>query len=82
MASITIRDLPENTKQSLRVKAAQAGVSLEAYVRQVLQKASSSSGAGTLNILNLAEQYFGSKHGIELELPKRRSKRATVDLAS
>ncbi|QPJ60615.1 MAG: hypothetical protein G3M70_01420 [Candidatus Nitronauta litoralis] len=74
MANITIRDLPENTRKRLQAQAAQAGVSLEAYVRQVLQKASSSECAESLNILGLAEQYFGAKHGVELELPKRNSK--------
>ncbi len=82
MASITIRDLPESTKKSLRVQAAEAGISLEAYVRQILQKESSKGGTGSLDILNLAEHYFGSKHGVDLELPKLRSRRTPVDLAS
>ncbi|WP_304053132.1 hypothetical protein [Nitrosomonas communis] len=32
MANITIRDLPDKTKEILRIHAVQAGVSLEAYV--------------------------------------------------
>lgn len=71
MASITIRGLSDRTKKNLRVQAAQAGVSLESYIRNILQKVSSSSTAGPLDILSLAEKYFGSKHGVELELPKR-----------
>ena len=37
MASLTIRNLPEDVKQSLRVQAAQAGLSMEAYARNLLQ---------------------------------------------
>ena len=40
MASLTIRNLPEDVKQSLRVQAAQAGLSMEAYARNLLQSAS------------------------------------------
>ena len=79
MANITIRDLPDQTKEALRVRAAQSGISLEAYVRHVLQKASCSDAFETVNILKLADQYFGSKHGVDLPLPKRGSRRQPVD---
>ncbi len=79
MASITIRDLPDKTKEALRVHAAQCGVSLEAYVRQVLKKASTANGLKAVSILDMADKYFGSKHGIDIELPKRSSKRQMVE---
>ena len=82
MATITIRDLPDSTKKSLRIQAAKAGLSFEAYARLILQKASSSGGFRPFNILDLAEKYFGSKHGVELELPRRRSKRHSIDFSS
>jgi len=79
MANITIRDLPDKTKEMLRIHAAQAGVSLEAYVRHILQKASISNTFEPVNILDTAEKYFGPEKGIELELPDRSSKRQHVD---
>ncbi len=37
MATIHIRDVPEGTLTTLKVRAAQAGQSLQAYVRQLLE---------------------------------------------
>lgn len=79
MASITIRDLPDKTKEALRVHAARSGVSLEAYTRHILKQASEADLAQPINILTLAEKYFGPGHGVELDLPSRRSHRRPVD---
>ncbi len=79
MANITVRDLPDKTKETLRVHAAQAGISLEAYARYILQTASSSDDFKSVNILKISEKYFGAKEGVELELPKRGSKRQAAD---
>ncbi len=79
MANITIRDLPDNTKENLRIQAAKSGISLEAYARLILQKASNSSSFLQPNILDLASKYFGHKYGMELDLPKRRSTRKEVN---
>jgi plasmid stability protein len=78
MANITIRDLPDNTKESLRVQAAKSGVSLEAYARYILQTASASDVFMQPGILDLADKYFGAKKGVNLELPKRSSEREEV----
>ncbi|MEC4681543.1 MAG: hypothetical protein VST67_12725 [Nitrospirota bacterium] len=69
MASITIRNLPDQSKESLRVQAAQNGISLEAYVRQILEEASGLESGKKINILELAQGYFGSQGGVDLELP-------------
>lgn len=79
MANITIRDLPDSTKENLRVQAAKSGISLEAYARHILQKASSSDFFLQPNILDLATKYFGGKYGIDLELPDRNTERSQVD---
>lgn len=79
MANITIRDLPKKTKESLRVHAAQAGLSLESYARNLLQKASLSRLHRPPSILEVADKYFGAKVGIEIELPKRDSNRHPVN---
>lgn len=82
MANITIRDLPDKTKQNLRVHAAQAGISLEAYARHILQKASRTGDYKPASILDLADRYFGAEHGADIELPERGSKRQPVDFKS
>ncbi len=79
MASITIRNLPDKTKETLRIHAAQSGVSLESYVRQILRKASGANGLKPVSILDMAERYFGPKHGVNIELPKRSSKRQSIE---
>ncbi|MDR4505156.1 MAG: hypothetical protein MRK01_10250 [Candidatus Scalindua sp.] len=79
MASITIRNLSDKTKEALRIHAAQSGVSLESYVRQILRKASCANGLKPVNILDMAEKYFGSKHGVDIELPERSSKRQHIE---
>ncbi|TVP80954.1 MAG: plasmid stabilization protein [Puniceicoccaceae bacterium] len=71
MSSITIRRLPEPTKEKLRVRAAQAGLSLEAYSRQLLQSASEAESHTPPNLADLAITYFGESNGIDLDLPPR-----------
>jgi len=75
MASIIIRDIPDATKEALRVQAAKSGLSLEAYLRYVLKELSGKETRENINILDIAQQCFGKKHGIDLELPERHSTR-------
>ena len=56
MANINVRGLPDETKQALRVRAAQAGLSLEGFARRILTRAafpdmpvSGPGGAGALS---------------------------------
>lgn len=79
MASITIRNLSDQIKERLRRQAARQGISLEAYARQILQQASSAETPGPLDLLSLAQTYFGAKNGVDLPLPERGSKRKAVD---
>jgi len=79
MANITIRDLPDHAKESLRVQAAKSGISLEAYARHILQTASKSGHFVQPNIIDLAGKYFGTKHGVNITLPERSSSRGNVD---
>ncbi len=71
MGSITIRNLPDQSKESLRVQAAKCGISLEAYVRNILEEVSGHESDKKINILELAQGYFGPQGGEDLELPKR-----------
>ncbi len=75
MASITIRNLPDSTKDTLRVRAAKQGMSLEAYVRNLLQEESARESVQPTSITELARKYFGPKNGVDLELPLRHTHR-------
>lgn len=82
MAQITIRELSDKAKESLRVQAARSGLSLEAHVRHILQQASTGKVLKPVSILDLAEKYFGVGKGIDLALPKRSSSRTPVDFGT
>ncbi len=82
MGSITIRNLPDQSKEVLRVQAAKSGISLEAYVRNILEEASGLESDKKINILELAQGYFGSQGGVNLELPKRGSHRSSSHVAA
>lgn len=81
MASITIRDLPDTTKEALRRGAAQVGISLEAYARQILRAASTASVAPSSSLADLSRECFGPDHGVDLEMTPRATKRPPVDFA-
>ncbi len=44
MASITVRNLPDEVHRALRVRAAQHGRSAEAEIRDILEKATKPEG--------------------------------------
>ena len=69
MANITIRNLPDDTKNILRVRAAEHGMSLEGYVRDLLQQESARASVPAVSIAESARRIFGPKHGIEPEGP-------------
>ena len=79
MANITVRNLPDKTKEILRVQAAQSGISLETYARHLLQVASNQNNYKPVDIVRLAEQYFGVEQGVDIELPERGSSKKMVD---
>lgn len=78
MPSITIRQLPEPTKEKLRLRAARSGLSLEAYLRRVLQAASEADLLLKPDLTELAQTCFGEKNGIDLELPPRGTTREAI----
>ena len=71
MASITIRNIPDQTKENLRILAAMAGMSLESYTRKLLEEESKNYSSEEQNIADIALELFGSKGGAALELPER-----------
>lgn len=71
MASTSIRDLDDDVKQRLRVRAAQQGRSMEAEARAILADAVRTGGPtpGLFTALLDAAHDLG---GVELDLPPRR----------
>ena len=51
MASLTIRNLPDNVHRALRVKAARNGNSAEAEVRAILKQSVTPEGRAKLGIM-------------------------------
>lgn len=69
MASITIRNIDEDIKDRLRVRAAKQGHSMEEEARIILRRAV--DGISGPELLSLSNELFGEKHGVELDLPSR-----------
>jgi plasmid stability protein len=77
MATITIRNLDDDLKERLRVRAALRGRSMEEEVRSILRQAV--GGVSGPKLLELSRATFGPKHGVELELPSRTGDRPAPD---
>ena len=80
MASITIRNLDEETKRRLRIRAAEKGRSMEEEAREVLVKSVGLPvGGETLGmIIRTIMEPLG---GVELELPSRSRRRQPPDFS-
>ena len=64
MSSITIRNLDESIKSSLRVRAARHGWSMEQEVRQILQQILAPEQAGQVSFAERVNRRFA---GLEVE---------------
>lgn len=83
MASMTIRNLDNDVKARLRVRAARRGVSMEEEARCILRAALSvdtqaTSGSALVKAIRARVARFG---GIELELPRRGPLREPPDFS-
>ncbi len=70
MASITIRNLDEDVKAQLRMRAAGNGRSIEEEARLILREAVSRK-TGPENLASAIRARFVPLGGVELELPPR-----------
>ena len=70
MASITIRNLDDDVKTRLRVRAAEHQRSMEEEVRIILRD-TVKRPRGTRSLADIAHSYFGPDNGVDLELPPR-----------
>ncbi len=71
MASITIRDLDEGTKERLRVRAAQHKRSMEEEARSILRAAVSTEEVVSVDLAESIRRRFKAFGGVELRLPRR-----------
>ncbi len=71
MASITVRNLDDDLKQRLRIRAAQNGHSMEEEVRNILRIALHQEPLTGLELLKAIRARFEPLGGVELELPPR-----------
>ncbi|MGH8675786.1 MAG: FitA-like ribbon-helix-helix domain-containing protein [Burkholderiales bacterium] len=71
MASITIRNLDEQTKARLRVRAAHRKRSMEDEARNILRAAVAGDEAAPANIAEAIRRRFRPLGGVELRLPER-----------
>ena len=70
MARITIRNLDDDVKTLLRVRAARNGRSMEEEVRLILREAVDRK-TGPENLASAIRARFAPLGGVELELPPR-----------
>ncbi len=70
MAAVSIRDLDDEVRERLRVRAAQHGRSMEAEIRAILADAVSAP-TGSTGLAQALLARFGDLGGVDLELPAR-----------
>ena len=70
MAAVSIRDLDDQVRERLRVRAAQHGRSMEAEIRAILT-AAVSEPTSTARFARTLLARFGALGGVDLELPPR-----------
>lgn len=81
MANITIRNLDDDVKTRLRVRAAEHNRSMEEEVRIILRDAVSDIPSAQRNLAEIARECFAPLGGVELELPSRGPMRNPPDFS-
>jgi plasmid stability protein len=80
MASLTIRNIDEDTKERLRVRAAQNGRPMEEEARLILRAAV--AGASGADFWGRSRALFAGANGVDVELPARGGDRAPPGFAA
>jgi antitoxin FitA len=81
MAAVSIRDLDDDVKDRLRVRAARNGRSMEAEIREILTAAVTDPDASRGLFTELLDR-FGEIGGVDLDLPERATAPRAPDLAT
>ena len=71
MSSITIRNLDESIKSSLRLRAARHGWSMEQEVRQILQQILAPKQAGQVSFAERVNRRFAGLEADSLQIAPR-----------
>ncbi|PWU05399.1 MAG: plasmid stability protein [Verrucomicrobia bacterium] len=71
MASVTVRNLPDETHRALRVRAAMHGLSTEAEIREILENAVRPEGR--IKLGSLLAEIGREVGGIDLEIERDRT---------
>ena len=79
MASITVRNLDESVKNSLRVRAARHGCSMEQEIRQILQQTVAPEQAEQISFAERVNQRFASLKVEGLPIAPRQAARTPPD---
>ncbi|MHB1833909.1 MAG: FitA-like ribbon-helix-helix domain-containing protein [Solirubrobacteraceae bacterium] len=79
MAAISIRNLDDDVKSRLRVRAARHGRSMEAEIRSILTRAVSEPEPPEGLFLTLVDR-FAALGGLELEIPPRTTRARGAEL--
>lgn len=79
MASITIRNLDDDVKTRLRVRAAEHGRSMEEEARIILREAVSERTTRPRDLVEFTRECFAPVGGVELQLPPREPMREPPD---
>jgi antitoxin FitA len=75
MASLTIRELDDNTKERLRVRAAHHKRSMEEEARNILRAAVAEEEPTVTNLAEAIRRRFRPFGGVNLDLPEREAMR-------
>jgi plasmid stability protein len=78
MATLTIREIDDELKSALRVRAAEHGRSMEAEVREILRTVLTRPPSGVGMGTRIQQRFSGS--GAEIELPARTERPRVVEL--
>ena len=81
MANITIRNLDDDVKTRLRVRAAEHHRSMEEEVRVILRDAVNGAQTGPRDLAKFTRECFAPLGGVELELPPRGPMREPPDFS-
>jgi antitoxin FitA len=79
MATLTIRNLEDDVRDKLRVRAANVGRSMEDEVRSILRAAV--AGGSPLAVWQMSRELFAGEDGVELALLNRPSDRSVPDFS-
>jgi antitoxin FitA len=82
MATLTIRDLDEALKHSLRVRAASRNRSMEEEARQILRAALAEAPASGLGLGSRIRSRFASLGDVQLVVPVREAVRTPPNFAA